>query len=118
MQDTTKDKCLNVAATLTWIMGAIFILSAVTLGIPAIIMGSSNVAFASVILLVGVLYGYIGYMLKKRLIAGAIVGLVVCGLKVIVSAFGLSWSVGLIGFFIDLGIIALIITGWSRLVKA
>jgi len=87
--------------------------SAVAIGVPAISMGNS-LGFPVLMLMIGGLYCFSGYGLrKKRRIAGA-VALVVSGLVLILNIVSPA-RVSLLAILVNLAIIILVLINWKEL---
>ena len=113
MEESKKRLYLSIASTLAWIWGILTLFSAVAIGVPAISMGKS-VGFPILMLVIGGLYCFSGYGLrKKRRIAGAVV-LVVSGLVLILNIISPA-RVSLLAILVNLAIIILVLISWKEL---
>ena len=113
MEESKKTLYLSIASTLAWIWGILMLFSAIAIGIPAISMGNS-LGFPILMLVIGGLYCFSGYGLrKKRRIAG-VVALVVSGLVLILNIISPA-RVSLLAILVNLPIIILVLTRWKEL---
>jgi len=114
MEESKKTLYLSIASTLAWIWGILMLFSAVAIGVPAISMGNS-LGFPILMLVIGGLYCFSGYGLrKKRRIAG-VVALVVSGLVLILNIISPA-RVSLLAILVNLAIIILVLINWKELV--
>lgn len=114
MEESKKTLYLSIASTLAWIWGILMLFSAIAIGIPAISMGNS-LGFPILMLVIGGLYCFSGYGLrKKRRIAG-VVALVVSGLVLILNIISPA-RVSLLAILLNLAIIILVLISWKELV--
>ena len=114
MEESKKTLYLSIASTLAWIWGILMLFSAIAIGIPAISMGNS-LGFPILMLVIGGLYCFSGYGLrKKRRIAG-VVALVVSGLVLILNIISPA-RVSLLAILVNLAIIILVLISWKELV--
>lgn len=114
MEESKKRLYLSIAFTLAWIWGILMLFSAIAIGIPAISMGK-GLGFSVLMLVIGGLYCFSGYGLrKKRRIAG-VVALVVSGLVLILNIMSPA-RVSLLAILVNLAIIILVLINWKELV--
>ncbi|MBA7475575.1 hypothetical protein ES707_10947 [subsurface metagenome] len=113
MEESKKRLYLSIASTLAWIWGIIMLFNAIVFGIPAISMGK-NFGFPLLMLVIGGLYCFSGYGLrKKRRIAG-VVALVVSGLVLILNIISPA-RVSPLTILVNLAIIILVLINWKEL---
>lgn len=111
--EKSKKVYLSVASTLAWIWGILMLFSAIAIGIPAISMGKS-LGFPILMLVIGGLYCFSGYGLrKKRRIAG-VVALVVSGLVLILNIISPA-RMSPLTILVNLAIIILVLIRWKEL---
>ncbi len=111
--EESKKVYLSVASTLAWIWGILMLFSAIAIGIPAISMGKS-LGFPILMLVIGGLYCFSGYGLrKKRRIAG-VVALIVAGLILILNII-FPVRVSPLTILVNLAIIILVLISWKEL---
>ena len=85
-------KGVLVASTLGWLFGIMFLLMSVAVVIPAVAMQSFS--FTLIILpAMAVTYCWAGYKMRKRVRAGAVVGMIVSGLFVALILIGSGGTV-------------------------
>ncbi|MEE9316121.1 MAG: hypothetical protein V3U97_03325 [bacterium] len=113
MEESKKRLYLYIASTLAWILGILILFSAIAIAIPVISMGES-LGFPILMLVIGGLYCFSGYGLrKKRRIAG-VVALVVSGLVLILNIMSPA-RVSLLAILVNLAIIILVLINWKEL---
>ena len=114
MEESNKRLYLSIASTLAWIWGILTLFSAIAIGVPAISIGK-NVGFPILMLVIGGLYCFSGYGLrKKRRLAGT-VALVVSGVVLILNIISPA-RVSLLAILVNLAIIILVLISWKGLV--
>ena len=113
MEESKKRLFLSIASTLAWIWGILMLFSAVAIGVPAISMGKS-VGFPILMLVIGGLYCFSGYGLRKKRRIAEVVALVVSGLVLILNIISPA-RVSLLAILVNLAIIILVLISWKEL---
>lgn len=114
MEESKERLYLSIASTLAWIWGILMLFSAIVIGVPAISMGKS-LGFPILMLVIGGLYCFSGYGLRKKRRAAGMVALVVSGLVLILNMI-FPTRVSLLAILVNLAIIILVLISWKQLV--
>lgn len=111
--EEAKKVYLSVASTLAWIWGILMLFSAIAIGIPAISMGKS-LGFPILMLVIGGLYCFSGYGLRKKRRVAGVVALIIAGLILILNII-FPVRVSLLVILVNLAIIILVLISWKEL---
>ena len=114
MEESNKRLYLSIASTLAWIWGILTLFSAIAIGVPAISMGKS-VGFPILMLVIGGLYCFSGYGLRKKRRLAGVVALVVSGVVLILNIISPA-RVSLLAISVNSAIIILVLISWKELV--
>jgi len=98
---------------LAWIWGILMLFSAIAIGIPAISMGKS-LGFPILMLVIGGLYCFSGYGLRKKRRVARMVALIVAGLILILNII-FPVRMSLLVILVNLAIIILVLISWKEL---
>lgn len=114
MEESKKSVYLSVASTLAWVWGILMLLASIAIGIPAIFM-SENPGLLILMLVIGGLYCFSGYGLRKKRRVAGVVALIIAGLILILNII-FPVRVSLLVILVNLAIIILVLISWKELV--